>query len=200
MIVITQTYELTDPTIDSQMSALKASGADTFFSITLGKFSSQAIKRVKDLGWQVDDFIVPTSSVSIKGILAPAGLDAAAGLVTSSWTKNVADPTWATDAGMQTYLTFLKDYMPSFDPNDSSMITGYNSAIIMAEILRRCGDDLSRDNVIKQFASIKNMKLDMLLPGIEVTVSTEDYRTYKTLHMMKFDGQRWVLFGDAITE
>ncbi len=200
MIIATQTYELTDPTIDSQMAALKASGADTFFSIALGKFASQAIKRTKELGWQVSDFIVPTSSVSIKGILTPAGLDAANGLVTASWTKSVGDPTWAADAGMQTYLTFLKEYMPGFDPNDTSTVTGYNSAIIMAEVLRLCGNDLSRDNVIKQFANIKKFKTGMLLPGIEITLGPDDYRTYKTLQMMRFDGQRWNLFGDAITE
>ncbi len=200
MIVATQTYELTDPTIDSQMAALKASGADAFFSITLGKFSSQSIKRVKDLGWQLQDFLVPTSSVSIKGILTPAGLDAATGLVTSSWTKNVADPTWANDPGMATFLAFLKEYMAGVDPNDSSTITGYNSAVIMAEILKRCGDDLSRDNLMKQYASIKNFKLDMLLPGIEITVGPDDFRTYKTLQMMRFDGQRWNLFGAPITE
>lgn len=200
MIIATQTYELTDPTIDSQLANLKASGADAFFSISLGKFSSQSIKRVKDLDWKLTDFIVPTSSVSIKGILTPAGLDAATGIVTSSWNKNVADPTWANDAGMATYLKFLKEYMSAFDPNDSSMVTGYNSAIIMTEVLRRCGNDLSRDNVMKQFASIKNMKLDMLLPGIEVSLSPDDFRTYKTLQMMRFDGQRWNLFGQAITE
>ncbi|MEQ1650395.1 MAG: branched-chain amino acid ABC transporter substrate-binding protein, partial [Hyphomicrobiaceae bacterium] len=149
---------------------------------------------------KLTDFIVPTSSVSIKGILTPAGLDAATGIVTSSWNKNVADPTWANDAGMATYLKFLKEYMSAFDPNDSSMVTGYNSAIIMTEVLRRCGNDLSRDNVMKQFASIKNMKLDMLLPGIEVSLSPDDFRTYKTLQMMRFDGQRWNLFGQAITE
>jgi branched-chain amino acid transport system substrate-binding protein len=200
MIVATQTYELTDPSIDSQISNLKGSGADALFAISLGKFASQTIRRVKDLEWKLTDFIVPTSSVSIKGILQPAGLDNAIGIVTASSTKSVADPQWSTDAGMRTYLAFLQQYMPGADPNDSSMVTGYNSAILMAETLRRCGDDLTRDNVIKQLTTIKNMKLGMLLPGIEVTLGPDDYRTYKTLYMMRFDGQRWNLFGDAITE
>ncbi len=200
MIVATQTYELTDPTIESQISALKASGADTFFSIALGKFATQAIRRVKEINWQLTDFIVPTSSTSIKGILAPAGLENTNGLVTASSTKSVSDPQWDKDPGMQTYFAFLKQYMPTADPSDSSMVTGYNSAILMAEILKRCGNDLSRDNLIKQMTTIKNMKLDMLLPGIEVTYSPSDYRTYKTLYMMRFDGQKWGLFGDAITE
>ena len=120
--------------------------------------------------------------------------------MTSTWTKSVADPTWEKDAGMQNYMTFLKDYMSGVDPNDSSMVTGYNSAILMTEILKRCGNDLSRDNLMKQYASLKNIKLDMLLPGIEISVSADDYRTFKTLNMIRFDGQRWNLFGDALTE
>lgn len=200
MIVATQTYELTDPTIDTQIVNLKASGADAFFAIALGKFATQTIRRVKDIDWKLTDYIVPTSSISIKGILAPAGLENAVGLVTSSSTKSVADPQWQSDPGMQTYMAFLKDYMPGADPSNSSMVTGYNSSILMAEVLRRCGNDLTRDNVIKQLATIKNMKLDMLLPGIEVTLSADDYRTYKTLYMMRFDGAKWALFGDAISE
>ncbi len=200
MIIATQTYELTDPTIDSQILALKASGADAFFSIALGKFATQAIKRVKEIDWQVKDFIVPTSTTSIKGILAPAGLDAAKGLVTSTITKSVADPQWDNDAGMKAYLAFLKDYVPGIDKNDSSMVTGYNSAIITAEILRRCGNDLSRDNLIKQMKTIQNMPLDMLLPGITVTFGPDDYLPYQTMYMIRFDGERWNLFGEAINE
>jgi branched-chain amino acid transport system substrate-binding protein len=200
MIVATQTYELTDPTIDTQIVTLKSSGADAFFAIALGKFATQTIRRVKEIDWKLTDYVVPTSSISIKGILAPAGLENAIGMVTSSSTKSVADPQWTNDAGMQTYMAFLKDHMPGADASDSSMVTGYNSAILMAEVLRRCGSDLTRDNLIRQLTTIKNMKLDMLLPGIEVTLSTDDYRTYKTLYMMRFDGQKWALFGGAITE
>lgn len=200
MIVATQTYELTDPTIDSQIAALKASGADALFSIALGKFATQAIRRVREIDWRLTDFIVPTSTVSIKGILAPAGLENAVGIVTSSSTKSVADPQWADDPGMLTYFAFLKQYLPTADPSDSSMVTGYNSAILMSEILRRCGNDLTRENVMKQLASIDKMRLDMLLPGIEVTLTPTDYHTYKTLNMMRFDGQRWNLFGNPISE
>jgi branched-chain amino acid transport system substrate-binding protein len=200
MIVATQTYELTDPSIDSQISALKASGANALFAVALGKFASQTIRRVKELEWRLTDFVVPTSSASIKGILAPAGLENAIGIVTASSTKSVADTQWANDPGMLTYLAFLKEYMPGADPNDSSMVTGYNSAIIMTEVLRRCGADLSRDNVMKQVGGIGTLKLGMLLPGIQVTLAADDFRTYKTLNMMRFDGQRWNLFGDAITE
>jgi branched-chain amino acid transport system substrate-binding protein len=179
---------------------LKASGADAFFAIALGKFATQTIRRVKESDWKLTDYIVPTSSTSLKGILAPAGLENAVGLVTSSATKSVSDPQWNTDPGMQTYRAFLKEYMPTADPSDSSMVTGYNSAILMAEVLRRCGSDLTRDNVIKQLTTLKNIKLDMLLPGTDVTLSADDYRTYKTLTMMRFDGQKWALFGEPITE
>ena len=199
MIVATQTYEVTDPTIDSQIAALKSSGADAFFAITLGKFSTQAIKRVKELDWRLSDFVVPTSSVSIKGILGPAGLENAAGLVTSTIVKSTADPQWNSDASMQVYLAFLKEHVPGADPNDTSLVTGYNSAILMAEILRRCGNDLSRENVMKQATNI-TMQLPMLLPGIEASLAPDDYRTFKTVRMIKFDGARWNIFGDPITE
>jgi len=200
MIVATQSYELTDPTIDSQIANLKASGADSFFMIALGKFASQTIKRAREVDWKLEHFLVPTSSVSIKGILAPAGLDNATGLVTASITKSVADPQWTNDPGMQTYLQFLKEYMAGHDPNDSSSVTGYNSAIILTEVLKRCGSDLSRENVMRQLTTLRSFKLDMLLPGIDVNLSPDDYRTYRAMYMMRFDGQRWVIFGDAITE
>jgi branched-chain amino acid transport system substrate-binding protein len=200
MIVAEATYEVTDPTIDSQILALKASGADAFFSITLGKFSSQAISRLSEIGWRPRDFFVPTSSTSIRGILQPAGLDRAAGIITSSITKSVSDPQWSDDPGMSEYLAFLKEYLPSSDPNDTSMVTGYNSAMILAQVLKQCGDDLSRDNVLRQAASISNLALPMLLPGIEVDTGANDYLPYQTVRLQRFDGKSWNLFGDPISD
>ena len=135
MIVAEATYEVTDPTVDSQILALKASGADAFFSITLGKFSSQAISRAYDMGWRPREFFVPTSSTSIKGILGPAGLEKSVGIVTSSISKSVSDPQWNDDPGMKGYLAFLREYVPAGDPNDTSMVGGYNSAMILAHVL-----------------------------------------------------------------
>jgi branched-chain amino acid transport system substrate-binding protein len=200
IIVAEATYEVTDPTIDSQILALKASGADAFFSITLGKFSSQAISRLSEIGWRPRDFFVPTSSTSIRGILQPAGLDRAAGIITSSITKSVSDPQWSDDPGMREYLTFLKAYLPATDPNDTSMVTGYNSAMILAQVLKQCGDDLSRDNVLRQATSISNLALPMLLPGIKVDTGANDYLPYQTVRLMRFDGKSWNLFGDPISD
>jgi len=200
MIVAEATYEVTDPTIDSQILALKASGADAFFSVTLGKFSSQAIARAYESGWRPRDFFVPTSSTSIKAILAPAGLERAVGLITSSVVKSVADPQWKDDAGMRDYLAFLKDYLPGQDPNDTSMVTGYNSGMIMAHVLRRSGDDLSRENVLRQAAAIRELALPMLLPGVTVSTGPDDYLPYQTLRLQRFDGSSWKLFGEPISE
>jgi len=200
MIVAEATYEVTDPTIDSQILALKASGADAFFSITLGKFSSQAISRLSEIGWRPREFFVPTSSTSIKGILQPAGLDRAAGIITSSITKSVSDPQWSDDPGMREYLAFLKEYLPASDPYDTSMVGGYNSAMVLAQVLKQCGDDLSRDNVLRQAASISNLALPMLLPGIKVDTGADDYLPYQTVRLQRFDGKSWNLFGDPISD
>jgi branched-chain amino acid transport system substrate-binding protein len=199
MIVAAATYEVTDPTIDSQLLALKASGADAFFSIALGKFASQAISRSHEIGWRPREFLVPTSSTSIKGILEPAGLDRAAGIVTSSTTKSVSDPQWADDPGMKDYLAFLKEYLPASDPNDTSMVTGYNSAIIIAHVLGACGDDLSRDSVLRKATSIRGLELPMLLPGIKVDTGPDDYLPYQTIRLQRFNGKSWELFGEPIS-
>ena len=200
MIVAEATYEVTDPTVDSQILALKASGADAFFSITLGKFSSQAISRAYDMGWRPREFFVPTSSTSIKGILGPAGLEKSVGIVTSSISKSVSDPQWNDDPGMKGYLAFLREYVPAGDPNDTSMVGGYNSAMILAHVLKQCGDDLSRDNVLRQATSIRGMGLPMLLPGIKVDTGPADYLPYQTLRLQRFDGKSWKLFGDPISD
>jgi ABC-type branched-subunit amino acid transport system substrate-binding protein len=200
MIVAEATYEVTDPTVDSQILALKASGADAFFSIALGKFASQAIARAYDVGWRPREYFVPTSSTSIKAILGPAGLEKSVGIVTSSITKSVSDPQWNDDAGMKEYLAFLKEYLPASDPNDTSMVTGYNSAIILTHVLKRCGDDLSRENVLRQATSIRDLALPMLLPGIKVDTGPDDYRPYQTVRLQRFDGKSWSLFGDPISD
>lgn len=200
MIVAEATYEVTDPTVDSQILALKASGADAFFSIALGKFASQAIARAHDLGWRPHEYFVPTSSTSIKAILGPAGLAKSVGIITSSIIKSVSDPQWNDDAGMKEYLAFLKEYLPASDPNDTSMVTGYNSAIILTLVLKQCGDDLSRENVLRQATSIRDLVLPMLLPGIRVDTGPEDYLPYQTVRLQRFDGKSWNLFGDPISD
>lgn len=200
MIVIEQSYEVTDATIDSQMVALKGSGADALFAVVLGKFVPQAIRQAYDTGWKPKDFVIPTSGTSVKAFLQPAGLDKSTGLVTSSMVKTVSDSQWDSDPGMMEYRKFLKEYLPAMDPYDTSMVTGYNSATIMVQILKQCGDDVSRENVIRQAANLKNLELPMLLPGIKVNTGPDDYLPYQTLRLQRFDGKTWVLFGEPMTE
>jgi len=199
-IVAEQSYEVTDATIDSQIVALKASGADALFAVVLGKFVPQVIRQAHDTGWKPRDFIVPTSATSVKAFLQPAGLDKSTGLVTSSAVKSVSDPQWDNDPGMIEYRKFLTDYMPGLDQSDSSAVTGYNTAMMMVEILKQCVDDLSRENVMRQAANLKDLALPMLLPGIKVTTSPDDYLPYQTLRMQRFDGKIWSVFGDPITD
>jgi branched-chain amino acid transport system substrate-binding protein len=200
MIVAEQSYEVTDATIDSQIVALKGSGADALFAVVLGKFVPQVIRQAYDTGWKPRDFIVPTSATSVKAFLQPAGLDKSTGLVTSSAVKSVSDPQWDADPGMIEYRKFLSDYMPGMDPADSSMVTGYNTAMLMVQILKQCGNDLSRENVMRQAANLKNVALPMLLPGITVSTGPDDYLPYQTLRMQRFDGKIWAVFGDPITD
>ncbi|MDX2205239.1 MAG: ABC transporter substrate-binding protein [Hyphomicrobiaceae bacterium] len=200
MIIAEQSYEVTDATIDSQMVALKGSGADALFAVVLGKFVPQVIRQAHDTGWKPRDFIVPTSATSVKAFLQPAGLDKATGLITSSAVKSVSDPQWDNDAGMIEYRKFLAEYLPAMDPFDSSMVTGYNTAMLMVQILKQCGEDLSRENVIRQAANLKDFVLPMLLPGIKVSTGPDDYLPYQTLRMQRFDGKIWAVFGEPITE
>ena len=200
MIVAEATYEVTDPTIDSQILALKASGADSFFSITLGKFTTQAISRAYDMSWRPREFFIPTSSTSIKSILGPAGLEKAVGIITSSIAKSVSDPQWSEDPGMREYLTFLKTYLPTSDANDAALVAGYNSAMILTQVLKQCGHDFTRENVLRQATNIKNMTLPMLLPGIEVDTGPADYLPYQAVRMQRFDGESWKLFGEPISD
>jgi branched-chain amino acid transport system substrate-binding protein len=200
MIVAEQSYEVTDATIDSQIVALKSSGADALFAVVLGKFVPQVIRQAHDTGWKPRDFIVPTSATSVKAFLQPAGLDKSTGLITSSAVKSVSDPQWDTDPGMIEYRKFLTDYMPGLDQSDSSAVTGYNTAMMMVQILKQCGDDLSRENVMRQAANLKDLNLPMLLPGIKVSTAPDDYLPYQTLRMQRFDGKIWSVFGDPITD
>lgn len=200
MIVAEATYEVTDPTIGSQLVTLRASGADAFFMIALGKFSSQAIKRAAEIGWKPREFFVPISSMSVKSILEPAGLENAVGLMSANNTKTLTDKRWDSDAGMVEFRDFVAKYMPEADPSDSSIVTGYNSAMIMAQILRQCGDDLSRANVMRQAAALRALSLPMLLPGFMVDTGPDDYLPYQRLQLQRFDGSTWTMIGEPISD
>ena len=198
LIVKELSYEVTDPTIDSQIVNLKATGADVLMTITTPKFGAQAIRKVADLGWKPTHFIVSVAS-SVGGVLEPAGLEASTGLMTALATKVVGDPAWDTDKGVQDYLAFMKQWYPEGNPIDGSNQIGYLSAQFTAIILKNCGDVLTRENLLKQATSLSKVSLPLLLPGITVSVSPTDYSTFDTFKLAKFDGKTWKFFGENLS-
>ncbi|HEV2153297.1 ABC transporter substrate-binding protein [Bradyrhizobium sp.] len=199
MIIAEASYETSAPTISSQLSTLKASGANVLFGVVLGKFTSQAIKGVAEIGWKPDLFFVPTSASSIS-FLEPAGLDNAVGLISSSNQKDTMDPQWADDPGVKEYLAFMKQYMPSADLSNSNYAAGYHYATLLMTVLRACKDDVSRDNIMRQAASLKEIKLPLLLPGMAVSTGPDDYLPFQQLQLRRFNGKSWVGFGDVLDD
>src|SRR5689334_24052674 len=197
MIVMEQTYEVTDPTIDSQIVNLKNSGANVFFNVTIPKFAVQAIKKAHDIGWKPTHFLNNVSS-SLATVLKPAGLEASKGLITSLYMKEVTDPQWKNDKGFQDWVAFMKKYYPEGALDDQSNAFGYNVAILMTQVLKQCGNDLSRENIMKQAANVKNFELPLLLPGIKVNTSPTDFAPIEQEQLAKFDGEKWSLFGEVI--
>jgi ABC-type branched-subunit amino acid transport system substrate-binding protein len=199
MIVSEASYELSDPTIDSQIVKLKSSGADLLFNASTPKFAAQAIKKVADLGWK-PIHIVDINATSVGAVLVPAGLDNAKGLISTNYGKDPLDPQWKDDAGMKRYLAFMEKYYPDGDKTSNFNTYGYDNAALMVEVLKRCGDDLTRANVMKQASSLSGITLDLHLPGMKITTSPTDYRVNKQLQMQRFNGERWELFGPIIED
>jgi len=198
MIVTEVSYELTEPTIDSQILKIKDSGTDLFFSATTPKQAAQAIKKIAELGWHPLQ-IVDINANSVGAVLKPAGLDAAKGIVSVGYVKDPSEPA-KDDPGMQRYLDFMQKYYPDGDKTSSLNVYGYITAQLLVQVLKQCGDDLTRENVLKQAAGLHNVELDLLLPGISVSTSPTDYRVNKQLQMVKFDGEHWQAFGPILTD
>jgi branched-chain amino acid transport system substrate-binding protein len=197
MIVSEASYEFTDPTIDSQVVTLQSSGADIFYDISGPKFAAQAIRRVNDLGWKPMHLLNAVSS-SVSAVLAPAGLDKATGIISVIALKDPTDPQWKDDSGYKDWLAWMKKYFPDGDTNDLNNVYGYTQAQILVQVLKQCGDDLSRENVMRQATNLRALALPMLLPGITIDTSPIDYQPLKKVRMAKFDGHTWVPFGDII--
>jgi len=194
MIVSEQTYEVTDPTVDSQVVNLKESGADVFFNITIPKFAAQAIRRAAEIGWHPVHFLNNVSA-SIGAALKPAGLENAKGLLTALYLKDPDDPDWKDDPGMKAWQAWMRKYYPDGNVHDANNIYGYTVAQTLVHVLRQCGHDLSRANVMRQATSIKGLSLPLLLPGIKINTSPTDFYPIEQEQLAKFDGQRWVRFG-----
>jgi branched-chain amino acid transport system substrate-binding protein len=198
MIVAEDSYETTEPTIDSHIVTLKASGADVFFNVTTPKFAAQAIKKIAEVGWH-PLHLLNNVSASIGSVIKPAGFENAQGIISSNYLKDTSDPQWKDDAGMKAFDEFLAKYFPEGNRVDSSVMYGYTVAQGLVYVLKNCGDDLTRANLMKQAASIKDLKLGGLLPGVEVNTSATDFAPISQLQLMKFKGEKWDLFGDIIS-
>lgn len=199
MVASEAPYEMTDPTIDTQVVRLKAAGVNVLIDMAAPKFAAQAIRKTAELGWK-PLHLLGVGSSSIDAVLAPAGLDNAKGLISASSFKEAADPSWADDAGMKKWTAFMASYFPDGDRKSIFTTYGYSAAELLVQVLRQCGDDLSRDNVIRQAASLKDVKLDLLLPGLSINTSRSDYRVVKEFRMMRFTGERWEPFGPMVKD
>lgn len=199
MIVAEAPYELADPTVDAQMVKLKASGADLFYNMSTPKFGAQAIKKVAELGWK-PVHILDINATPVSQTLVPAGLENAKDIISVNYGKDPLDPQWANDEGMKKYKAFMAKYAPDQDANSGIATYGYSTSQLLMQILKQCGDNLTRANIMKQATNIDPKFLaDLALPGM-TSGGTDDYRINKQFQMMKFDGKRWVLFGPIITD
>ena len=199
LIVAEESYETSEPSIDGHIVKLKAAGVDVFISITTPKFAAQAIKKLAEMDWH-PLHIVSNVSASVGGVIKPAGFENSQGILSATYAKDGSDPQWDNDPGMQKFYAFLKEYYPDGDRLNGSVVYGYGAAQTMVQVLKQCGDDLTRANVMKQAANLKNFAPDTLLPGITINTSPTDYAPIKQLQMMRFKGEKWDLFGDIITD
>jgi branched-chain amino acid transport system substrate-binding protein len=198
MILLEESYEVSEPTIDSHIVKLKSAGVDTVFSFATGKFAAQAMKKIMELSWK-PLHIVPNASSSVGSVLRPAGLENAQDIVSATFAKDPTDDQWKDDPGMKTFHAFVDKYIPEGKPMESTVLSAYSIAQTLAEALRMCGDDLTHENLMKQAASMKDVKLDGLLPGVMVNTSATDFAPIDQFQMMRFKGERWERFGEVIS-
>ncbi|MDB5521459.1 MAG: branched-chain amino acid transporter substrate-binding protein [Tardiphaga sp.] len=198
MIVTEESYEISEPTVDSHIVKVKSLNPDVVVSFSTPKFAAQTIKKMGELNWK-PLHIVTNVSISIGAVMQPAGFEAAQGILSADYRKDGADPQWKDDAGMKKWSAFLDKYMPGADRSDNSLVYGYGAAQTMVKVLEMCGDELTRANVMKQAASLKDFTPDTLLPGIKLNTSATDYAPIASLQMMRFKGEKWDLFGDVIS-
>ena len=197
MIVAKVSYEVTDPTIDSQIVQLQATGADVFVNITTPKFAAQAIRKVYDIGWKAAHYL-NNVSVGVGSVLVPAGLEKSVGLISTAYLKDPTDAQWANDAGMKEWVAFMKKFYPDGSLIDNTNVYGYTVAKTLVQVLKQCGDNLTRENIMKQAASLKDFSPDTMIPGIKINTSASDFAPIQGVQLARFDGKTWVLFGEVI--
>ena len=198
MIVAVKTYETTDPTVDSQVVALQGTGADLLLTAATPKFAAQAIRKVYDIGWKPTHFLTNVS-VSVGSVMRPAGPEKGAGIISAGYLKDPTDPQWQDTPEYKEWLEWMKKYYAAGSLSDINNVYGYTAAQTLLSVLKACGDNLTRENIMKQAASIHDLKLPMLLPGIVVSTSADNFAPIKQMQLMKFDGNTWKLFGEVIS-
>ena len=198
MIVAEESYETTQPTIDSSIVKLKSTNADVFFNVTTPKFAAQAIKKMAEIEWKPLHFLNNVSS-SIGAVMKPAGFENSQGIISSTYLKDASDPQWKDDAGMKAFDEFLTKYFPEGNRIDLNLMYGYTVAQGLVYVLKNCGDDLTRENIMRQAANIKGLELGGLLPGIKVNTSASNFAPISQLQLEKFKGESWDRFGEAIS-
>ena len=196
-LILKTTYETSDPTIDSQVIAMQRTRAEGVFLGGTGKFVSLALKKIHELGWRPQIYL-PIGSASVGGILKPAGFDAAKGVITAANAKSPGDPAWDQDVGMRGYFDFLKRWAPAINPNDSFAASGFSYAQIIVQILKQCGDHLTRENLMRQASNLKGFSSSMMLPGVTVDTSSDDYLPFQKLRLQQFDGSSYKLIGELM--
>ena len=198
MIVAEESFETTEPTVDSHIVRLKSTGADVFVNISTPKFAAQAIKKIAEIGWK-PLHILNNVSASVGSVIKPAGFENAQDIISAAYLKDVSDPQWDNDAGMKAFLDFLAKDFPDGNKLDGSVVVGYGVAQTVVQVLKQCGDNLTRENIMKQAASLKDFRTEVLLPGVKINTSPTDFAPLSQLQLMKFKGDRWQLFGDIIS-
>jgi len=198
MIVAEESYEVSEPSVDSHIVKLKSTGADVYFSMTTPKFAAQSIKKVAELGWK-PIYFQSNVGASVGSVLQPAGFENAQGILSAAYAKDGADAQWDNDEGMKKFYAFLAKYAPDANRADGSVVFGYGQAQTMVQVLKQAGDNLTRENIMKQAASLKDFTPDTLLPGVKINTSATDFYPIEQLQMMRFKGEKWDLFGDIIS-
>jgi len=198
MIVAEDAYETAEPTIDSHVVKMKSLNADVFVDISSPKFAAQAIRKAAEIGWKPLHFLNNVSS-SIGAVIKPAGFENAQGIISVAYLMDPLDPQWADDPGMKAFDDFLAKYFPEGNRADGSVINGYNAAQILVQVLKQCKDDLTRENVMRQAANLKDFRTTNLLPGITMNTSPTDFAPIKQIQFRRFKGERWELFGPILS-